>query len=173
MKKLRYEAWIPCPNSWSICWLSWGQSWGLLLGQSSSFWLDIARFREPRVFGLAGVARSPWPADQASAPPLTFLASLCIYLAVCLANSVFPSKREEREIGLESDDNLLEWKNIRNAWTLNIIYFMDGYVEAWRRSVTPKVTKVIKGKAGTESKSAPHLDFFCGWDWGFFSITAS
>lgn len=39
---------------------------------------------------------------------------------------------------------------------------MDGYVEAWRRSVTPKVTKVIKGKAGTESKSAPHLDFFCG-----------
>lgn len=54
------------------------------------------------------MARFLWPAPQAQILALTFLASLCIYLAVCLASSVFPSKTEGRGVGLGPDDYLLE-----------------------------------------------------------------
>lgn len=50
------------------------------------------------------MVRSPWPAHQANIPALTFLASLCMYLAVCLASSVFPNKKEGRGVGLGLND---------------------------------------------------------------------
>lgn len=45
---------------------------------------------------------------------LTFLASLCIYLAVCLASSVFPNEMERRNIWLGTS---LGRKQIQKAET--------------------------------------------------------